>query len=447
MNRSLSRSILMGVLALALLNGCAEEQIFGKKKKPHLPGERLSVLQLQKTLEPQAASDDAQGVSIPEPWVNEFWPQAGGYANHAMQNLAFNPRTPELAWKASIGEGAKRKLPLTAQPIVVANVIYAVDRELTLSAFDTQDGKRLWQSELAPTAEHEPVIGGGIAFGGNLLYATNGYNEAMAVSPADGKIVWRVKIPAPSRAAPSFSKGRVFVTTMDNRLLALSAETGETLWDYTGFAETAGLLGGASAAVTDEIVVPAFSSGELYALAVENGSVSWSENLAGSRYAGGLSSIPDITGLPIIDKGLVIAVNFGGRMIAIDERTGQRVWQRDISSDKTPWVAGNHVFVLTLDSELVALSRKDGSILWVSPLRKNVKASDPDSDPTYWTGPVLAGSRLILASNDGNVVEIDPRNGKIMRQWKTDYEFSLPLVVANKALYMLADDGTLLAYR
>src|SRR5690606_813248 len=154
--------------------------------------------------------------------------------------------------------------------------------------------------------------------------------------------IWRKTLPAPSRAAPTIMDHRLFLVTIDNRLMTFSIEDGTLLWEFAGLSETAGLVGAASPAANREIVIPAFSSGELFALRVENGSVAWADNLSSSRRIGNLAALADIRGLPVMDKGIIFAISYGGRLVAIDERTGTRIWQREIGGSETPWVAGNH---------------------------------------------------------------------------------------------------------
>jgi outer membrane protein assembly factor BamB len=96
-------------------------------------------------------------------------------------------------------------------------------------------------------------------------------------------------------AAPTVSDNRIFVVTVDNELVALSAEDGQRQWSHNGIPETAGLLGSASPAVEGEIVVVAYNSGELFALRVENGRAVWSENLAASRTADAVPRWPTST--------------------------------------------------------------------------------------------------------------------------------------------------------
>jgi outer membrane protein assembly factor BamB len=240
--------LLLPLLAVLALPACSSDD-----DKAPLEGERISVLELQNALEPDDAALSAQGLVTPEPWRNEFWPQAGGYPNHSMQNLALNTGALKRVWSADIGTGTTDELPLTAQPIVADGKVFTLDTESQLSAFDAQSGKNIWRVNVGKKKEKDdPVISGGVSFGGGVLYVTNGYDEVLALKPADGSVFWRKKIGAPSRSAPTILDQRVFVGTLDNRLLALNAVNGEVLWEYTGLAESAGLIGAASpaAAVT-----------------------------------------------------------------------------------------------------------------------------------------------------------------------------------------------------
>lgn len=445
-----SRFLLLNgaVMALALsLSACGGGWLGDEKEQP-LSGERISVLEMQRRLEPDSDALNAQGFIAPQSWSNEFWPQNGGYPNHAMQHLALPERNVTKAWEADIGEGSQSSLPLVTQPVLVDGKIFTIDTESRLSAFDISNGKKLWTQKIAPTGEDgdDPVIAGGIAYSQGRLYITSGYNELLVADPASGKIIWRKFLPSPSRAAPTIMDNRLFLVTLDNRLMAFSTDDGALLWEFSGLAETAGLLGAASPAASREIVIPAFSSGELFALRVENGSVAWSDNLSTSRKIGNLSSLSAIRGLPVMDKGLVFAISYGGRMVAIDERTGARVWQREIGGSETPWVAGNHIFLISTENELVGVGRDTGAIRWVTALPK-YKNPDKRKDPISWTGPVLAGNRLFIAGSNGIVIEADPGTGKLMREWKADGPITISPVVAGNTLYLLSDNGTLSAYK
>ena len=161
---------------------------------------------------------------------------------------------------------------------------------------------------------------------------------------------------------------------------------------------------------------------------------------------GGLGAFPDIQALPVVDQGNVYGISFGGRMMAFDEMTGTRVWQRDINGADTPWLAGNYMFLLSSSSELVALSRDTGAISWAKPLTSYLKLSD-DAPKSVWNGPVLAGGRLIITAPDGSVLEIDPNTGDLLRRFGAGSTVVVAPVVAQGTLFLLTQNGQLKAYQ
>jgi outer membrane protein assembly factor BamB len=259
-------------------------------------------------------------------------------------------------------------------------------------------------------------------------------------------VKWRAAIPAAARAAPTVLGGRVFITTLDNRLLALSAANGKILWEYQGLSEMTGLVGAANAAANADIVLPAFSSGEITALRVENGSVAWTDNLAGVRGQGGMSSLSDIRALPVMEDGRVLAISFGGRMVALEDRTGGRIWQRDLGGTNTPWLAGNTIFLVTADQNLMALNVTDGRTYWSASLPR-YENQDSQGDALRWYGPVLAGGRLLLTGSNGQVLEVNPAAGDILRSWQVADGFSFPPVVSGEQIYFYDNSAVLHAYR
>lgn len=444
--RRLSRYALLPVLSAVLfLSGCASgKNFFASEAEPPLPGDRISILQLQKELVPDAALANT-GFELPEPWANEMWPQAGGYPTHAMGHLALNNKLKKQ-WSSSIGQGNDDRAALTAQPVVAEGLVFTLDTQAQVSAFSLKDGSRKWDlSVVPPNEDGAGALGGGIAYADGKIFVTAGYKSLVALEAQTGKLLWRVDMPAPGRAAPTVIDGRVSVVTMDNRLLVFGASNGTLIWKYDGVAETTSVLGGASAASDENTLVLPLSSGDVFGFSAADGKLQWQDNLSAVRRAGALSSIADIRGLPVIDRGLVFAASYSGRMVALDQFSGQRIWQREISAAQTPWSAGSAVYVMTSDQQLVALSRDKGDIHWVVPLKKFEE--DDREKPIIWSGPVLAGGRLIIVSSLGDMLYLDPVTGKISGTDEMADGTTVAPVVSNGYLLILTTAGDLVAYR
>jgi outer membrane protein assembly factor BamB len=315
-----------------------------------------------------------------------------------------------------------------------------------VTALDAQNGRRLWDVDVTPEDESTKGVGGGIAFADGRVFVTTGFAQVVALEAEKGKEIWRQTLTAPLRSPPTVASGRVFVVTVDNELDVLAADDGRKLWTHSGTPEPAGLLGGGSPAVQGDVVIVPYSSGELFALRIENGRVLWSDSLAGARRTDALSSLADIRGRPVIDRDRVFAVGHSGRMVAVDLRTGDRVWEQDIGGTDMPWVAGDFVYVLSDDNELVCLTRNDGRVRWVSDLPRY---QDPKKKRgnLQWSGPVLGGDRLIVVASNGEAMSFSPYTGEPLGRVELPDGTFLTPVVADGTLYVLTDSADLIAMR
>ena len=433
------------LLAGFALSGCdSAKHLFGDTEAAPLKGQRISVLELQRDLVPNPELKDIP-VKLPEVWTNQFWPQAGGYPNHALGHLSLGQKL-QRAWKISIGAGGDDRTPLIAAPIVAEGAVFTLDTDNHVSSFDLRTGKRRWEASIRPPGEKSAgALGGGIAYSSGKVYATSGFKSLTALNPATGKTVWRAEIPSPARSAPTVMDDRIYLITLDNRLIVLSTADGSPLWNYSGISQTTNLLGSAAPAADASLAVLPLSSGEIFGLRPETGRVAWEDNLSAVRRTGALSSISDIRGLPVMDQGVVYAISFSGRMVALDQATGQRVWQREIGSTETPWAAGDTVFVLTAEQQLAALTRRAGDIHWVTQLPRF--EDNEKEKPIIWAGPVLAGNRLFVVSSRGEMDEVNPQDGKILKKEQLGAEVHLAPVVVSNTLLVLANDGELSAWR
>lgn len=434
MNRRDFAALLLASFATA---GCGD-------KKDKLPGERISVLGLERRYQPDPALA-GKPVALPPPQINPDWPQPGGNTMHSMGHLSL-PQTNTRAWNTSVGEGSGRYTKIMSQPVVARDRVFAMDGGVQVSAYDAGTGNRFWQVDLKPEELRGNGFGGGPSFANDRLFVSTGYAQVLALDPGDGKVIWRKSLGAPIHSAPTVRDGRVFVVTVENELNALSADDGRKLWSHNGIPEPAGLLGGASPAVDNEIALVAYNSGELFALRVENGRAVWSDNLASQRGPSAIAAMADIHGRPVIDRDRVFAVSNSGRMVAIDLRRGDRVWEQEISSSHEPWVAGDYIFVMASDNEIVCLTRNDGKIRWVAPLQayQDEKAKE---DAIRWAGPVLGGNRLIALSSLGRALSVSPLSGEVGGSQEMSAAGYLGPIIANNTLYLLTDDADLSAYR
>ena len=77
-------------------------------------------------------------------------------------------------------------------------------------------------------------------------------------------------------------------------------------------------------------------------------------------------------------------------------------------------MAGDYVFVLANDNELVCLTRNDGQGALGAPAAALSRTKRKRSDPILWAGPVLGGDRLIVLSSPAMRCSVSPYTGELL---------------------------------
>ena len=446
LNRAARSALLVGALAAAL-TGCAGNGLFGRSKKttPTI-GDRMPILS---RIESGTVVDPAlAGVTVvlPPAVANTEWSQVGGSADKSYGHLQL-AEVPTRVWNSQIS-GSSNRERLAAAPVVGSNMLFVEGTDGVIHAFDKKTGAELWNrredemsDDMRPSA-----FGGGVSYDNGVVYATNGAGEVKAKNAETGERIWKVKPAGPLRGSPTIAFGQVYVMTQDNQIIALDARTGELLWNKSGSSAQSGVFGVAAPAAGQGTIVAGYSSGELSAYRYENGRELWADALARTNISTQVSSLTDIDADPIIDSGRVYALGQGGRMAAYELVTGQRIWELNLAGISTPAIAGEWIFTLTDDARLLAIARSTGRVRWITQLQQ-FRNEKKKKDPIFWTGPVLAGGQLWVASSRGEIWRISAGEGSAQLFDKLSDAVSLPPIVADGYLFVLDDSGTIHAWK
>jgi outer membrane protein assembly factor BamB len=434
------RAALLAPLALA---GCETIQGWFTAKKDPLPGKRENLGVLQRGFN---ADETAPKVVLPPASRDMAWPQAGGGPTHLMGHLSVGDSL-KAAWSADIGEGGGYRRKILAQPVVVNGVVFTMDSSAVISAFDLSAGTKLWRTATVNEDLDSTNIGGGLCWDSGTLYAVNGVSELLALDPAKGAVKWRHGIDVPARSAPTVADGRIFLTTIDSKLLALSTTDGHVLWTYQATQVPTTILGGPAPAYSQGVVVAGFGSGELATLRTETGTVIWTDGLGIAEGRERLVDFLAIRGEPVISNGQVFVTGLGGLTIAADLLTGRRVWERRVASANSPWIAGNWMFMVSTDQEIGAIAVDEARIAWVTALARWVNP-EKKKDTITWYGPVLAGGRLIVLGSNKQMLSLNPLTGETVSQQElSDAPAPFPPVIVDNTMLVVTDDGRLTAWR
>ena len=217
---------------------------------------------------PQYRGPELTGISS-ESGILESWPEGG----------------PKVAWRTPLGDGYSGISVVNAR----AYTMYGNSDGEFVAAFDTADGKRLWQVRLDDNLRDKyggdgprstPTVAGG------MVYALGTRAILVALNTADGKLSWKKDLKAEFSAvipqfgvstSPLIENGLVLVdigAKSGGSLLALDMKTGDKRW--TAFSDRPGYSTPLPVDIHGVRQVLFFTGSSLASVAPADGEVLWS---------------------------------------------------------------------------------------------------------------------------------------------------------------------------
>lgn len=221
--------------------------------------------------------------------------------------------------------------------LVTDDTVYSGTTRGEVYALARDSGKVRWRQKLA-----DPVWSAPVQAGDALVVADMG-GRATAFDK-DGNRRWSEQIAGRGIAStPAFENGTLYFGSLDKRLYAVDAGTGQVTWQ-SGQADNwfwTGIL------VQDDTLYAGSLGGTVYAADKGSGAFRWSQKI-GSMVRGRAALLDDV---------LVVATK-DGRLHGLEPGTGNRVWElKDASGPADPASRRGTLYadLLTLDNGVLAV--------------------------------------------------------------------------------------------
>jgi outer membrane protein assembly factor BamB len=266
-------------------------------------------------------------------------------------------------------------------------------------------------ADLKPPFKEDWVFGGhvlmefpSIVVGKSVFFVRN--NGGTYRLDADtGKVKWKKQLGKLAASTPAYWHGRLFMTSLSQKIVALKAQTGKVLWQKILPSRTE-----SSPIVSNGILYFGTEGGELYALYAKTGRVKWKFGTGGA-----------IKASPALSGSTIYVGDYSGRMYAVWARTGRERWSTGTSGSKfgfasgrfysTPAVGFNRVYAGNTDGKVYSFGAKTGELAWSKSTGGYVYSSPaiaevPGTNPSVYVG-----------SYDGTMYALDARTGSV--RWST----------------------------
>ena len=331
----------------------------------------------------------------------------------------------------SRGTGGMGKHYLKLAPVVFNQRLYIADADGDLMALDATNGKEIW------SIDTDANITGGPGYGENTVLIGTSEARTIAYSAEDGSELWRKKVSSEILSAPQKAENTVVVRTGDGKIFGLSGNTGKRLWIYDRTVPSLTLRGTGTPVIDNGLVIAGFDGGKMAALEVKTGKLVWEASVATARGRSELERMVDIDSSPLVVDGVIYIATFQGHLSAMQAETGRVLWDQDISSYAGFDADAQNIYVTNEKSHIQAFDRFTSTELWEQD-KLHLRAA---------TGPASVGDYIVVGDFEGYLHWMSKTSGKFVARNRlcSSRIISQPLVVG-KVLYAFCSDGELAAY-
>ena len=208
-------------------------------------------------------------------------------------------------------------------------------------------------------------------------------------------------------------------------------------WVYTRKVPALSLRSSAGIVVDGGAVYAGFPGGKMIALNADSGKLLWEATVATPKGVTEIERIADITSLPVVAGPVVYAVAYQGRIAAVDRRSGQVMWNRDISSYTGMTFSDNMLYVSHTLGSFYALDDATGKTFW----------RQGDLLNRRLTTPVVLKDFVAVGDLEGYVHFINLENGQFAARIQVGSKAVMSLIAGNSPSQLVAAtrDGGLYA--
>ncbi|WP_318358330.1 outer membrane protein assembly factor BamB [Enterobacter sp.] len=350
-----------------------------------------------------------------------------------------NQFTPSTAWSTSVGNGIG-DFYSNLHPAYADNVVYAADRHGTVKAVNADDGKEIWSVSLAEKSGYfsssAALLSGGVTVSGGHVYVGSEKAQVFALNAVDGTTAWQTKVAGEALSRPVVSDGMVLIHTSNGQLQALNEGDGAVKWTVNLDMPSLSLRGESAPASVFGAAIVGGDNGRVSAILMQQGQMIWQQRISQATGTTEIDRLSDVDTTPVVVNGVVYALAYNGNLTALDLRSGQVMWKRELGSVNDFIIEGDRIYLVDQNDRVLALTTDGGVTLWTQSdlLHRNL------------TTPALYNGSLVVGDSEGYMHWINVDDGRFVAQQQVDSSgFLTEPVVADGKLLIQAKDGTLYA--
>lgn len=348
------------------------------------------------------------------------------------QPVKIKPPTTELSLN-EVEQYNVASAELIAEPVLVGNVVYALDKYGAVRATNLVTSKTLWNTELTTARFSKEYIGGGITYAGGKLYVTYGDVYLVQLDAETGLEIMRARLNDVVSSKPLVHKDIIVVQTDNNQLYGFSSSLTEPLWRHGVYPEVITVAASVYPALYEGNVFVTYSSGHLFHINIENGEQIWASIIDAPKEVLPNYMPSGIHIQPLIKGKTAYMATAGGELVKSSLENGKVIWRKAVSDIQSMSYDQGTLYVTTNARQVAALNSENGDIIWVTDLidRASLKKLP---DPTIHFAPVATNNILLVYTADAKSYQLDIQTGHVLSEDKAPNKMTFSYLSAKKQL-------------
>jgi outer membrane protein assembly factor BamB len=302
----------------------------------------------------------------------------------------------DVVWRRSLGKGSGAK-NIRLRPAQSGDNVYGADYNGQLWALKLASGDKVWSRKF------DQNITSGVVVAENDLFIATQDGILHSIAKSNGELQWSQPLSSESIAPVVVDDAQVYIRTIDGHLTAFDRRSGKQNWTYQAALPVLTVHGTGSPVLLQNLVVTGFANGKLVAVDRELGIPRWDKRLAIPQGRSELERLVDLDGTPLVEKGIVYATAYHGKLSAIGY-DGKTQWETELSSYFGPALGLGNLYITRDDDHVQAYDQVNGASVWSQSALQGRFLNQPVEYENYVVVADFEGYVHVLAQVDGKML-------------------------------------------
>ena len=382
---------------------------------------------------------------IPEEVINSNWLETNYKKQNYIPHLKYNNSNNLIYKSKKLGQNKFDTTDLSFETLIYDNNIFLYDLSGNVFKFSILNKKLVWKFNFYKKRYKKIPIYLKLKISDNNLIVSDNLGYLYILDIQTGNLNWAKNFGVPFRSSIKTEKENIFLLNQDNKFYIINKKDGEKKTNFETFPSIlkSELETSISLDQSKNNLFFVTSAGQLYSINYKTNNLNWLINLSMTNKG---QSKKFFFSSPIIFKKDTLYISTSISTYSINAINGSINWELPFSTYVRPAISENFIILASNDGFILNLDIKTGKVLWSKSLFKSSDKLNPKKIGQI-KSLLLASNKILVSTSKGFFIFIDYKDGKIFNFTKASGNgfFSNPVIV-NKKIFVVDNKTRILIF-